>query len=108
MRYTVALFRSILFWLLFVMMNSISSIGGVIALPVSHRATIWFVRIWAQSHRLFCRFVLGQRIVVAGEMPDIPVLYVFKHESAFETVEQPMLFKHPRSEEHTSELTSLM
>src|SRR3546814_3069287 len=28
-------------------------------------------------------------------MPDIPVLYVFKHESAFETVEQPMLFKHP-------------
>src|SRR3546814_3739727 len=54
-------------------------------------------------------------------MPDIPVLYVFKHESAFETVEQPMLFKHPavfakeaagysnsRSEEHTSELQSLM
>src|SRR3546814_204539 len=28
-------------------------------------------------------------------MPDIPVLYVFKHESAFETVEQPMLFTHP-------------
>src|SRR3546814_6653796 len=83
--------RSILFWLLFVMMSSISSIGGVIALPVSHRGTIWFVRIWAQSHRLFCRFVLGQRIVVEGAMPDIPVLYVFKHESAFETVEQPML-----------------
>src|SRR3546814_6811423 len=101
------------------MMSSISSIGGVIALPVSHRGTIWFVCIWAQSHRLFCRFVLGQRIVVEGEMPDIPVLYVFKHESAFETVEQPMLFKHPavfakeelfsiRSEEHTSELQSLM
>src|SRR3546814_450377 len=95
MRYTIALVRSILFWLLFVMMSSISSIGGVIALPVSHRGTIWFVRIWAQSHRLFCRFVLGQRIVVEGAMPDIPVLYVFKHESAFETVEQPMLFKHP-------------
>src|SRR3546814_2474752 len=77
------------------MMSSISSIGGVIALPVSHRGTIWFVRIWAQSHRLFCRFVLGQRIVVEGALPDIPVLYVFKHESAFETVEQPMLFKHP-------------
>ena len=95
MRYTIALVRSILFWLLFVMMSSISSIGGVIALPVSHRGTIWFVRSWAQSHRLFCRFVLGQRIVVEGAMPDIPVLYVFKHESAFETVEQPMLFKHP-------------
>jgi len=95
MRYAVALVRSILFWLLFVLMSSISSIGAVISLPLSHRVTIWFVRIWAQSHRLFCRFVLGQRIVVEGKMPDAPVLYVFKHESAFETIEQPMLFKHP-------------
>ena len=95
MRYTVALFRSILFWLLFVLMSSFSSIGAVISLPVSHRATIWFVRIWAQFHRLICRFVLGQKIIVEGDMPDAPVLYVFKHESAFETVEQPMLFKHP-------------
>ena len=95
MRYTVSLIRSILFWLLFVIMSSISSIGGVIALPISHRGTIFFVRIWAQFHRLICRFVLGQKIVVEGEMPDIPVLYVFKHESAFETVEQPMLFRHP-------------
>ena len=95
MRYTVALFRSMLFWLLFVLMSSFSSIGAVISLPVSHRATIWFVRIWAQFHRLICRFVLGQKIIVEGDMPDAPVLYVFKHESAFETVEQPMLFKHP-------------
>lgn len=95
MRYTVALLRSILFWLLFVLMSSFSSIGAVISLPLSHHATIWFVRIWAQFHRLICRFVLGQRIVVEGDMPDSPVLYVFKHESAFETIEQPMLFQHP-------------
>ena len=95
MRYTIALFRSILFWLLFVLMSSISSIGAVVSLPISHRATIWFVRIWAQFHRLICRLALGQKIVIEGEMPDSPVLYVFKHESAFETVEQPMLFKHP-------------
>ena len=95
MKYGIALFRSILFWIAFVVMSSISSIGGVIALPISHRGTIFFVRIWAQAHRLFCRFLLGQKIVVEGEMPDMPVLYVFKHESAFETVEQPMLFKHP-------------
>ena len=95
MRYAVALVRSILFWLLFVLMSSISSIGAVVSLPISHRATIWFVRIWAQFHRLICRLALGQKIVIEGEMPDSPVLYVFKHESAFETVEQPMLFKHP-------------
>jgi 1-acyl-sn-glycerol-3-phosphate acyltransferase len=95
MRYTIALLRSILFWLLFFLMSSIASIGAVIALPISHRATIWFVRVWARFHRLICRFVLGHRIVIEGAMPDAPVLYVFKHESAFETVEQPMLFRHP-------------
>ncbi|WP_338427083.1 lysophospholipid acyltransferase family protein [Sphingopyxis kveilinensis] len=95
MRYTIALLRSILFWLLFVLMSSVASIGAVIALPISHRATIGFVRLWARFHRLICRFVLGQRIVVEGAMPDTPVLYVFKHESAFETIEQPMLFRHP-------------
>ena len=95
MRYTIALVRSILFWILFFIMSSISSIGAVISLPISHHGTIFFVRIWAQFHRLICRFILGQKIVIDGAMPDIPVLYVFKHEGAFETIEQPMLFKHP-------------
>lgn len=95
MRYAVALVRSILFWIAFVLMSSISSIGAVISLPISHRGTIFFVRIWAQFHRLICRLLLGQKIIVDGDMPDAPVLYVFKHESAFETIEQPMLFRHP-------------
>ncbi|MBL0769562.1 1-acyl-sn-glycerol-3-phosphate acyltransferase [Sphingopyxis sp. XHP0097] len=95
MRYAVALVRSILFWIAFVLMSSISSIGAVVSLPISHRATIFFVRIWAIFHRLICRVLLGQKIIVEGEMPDAPVLYVFKHESAFETIEQPMLFRHP-------------
>lgn len=94
-RYIIALFRSILFWIGFVLMSSICSIGAVVALPISHHATRWFVRSWSIAHRLLCRFALGQRIVVEGEMPDIPVLYVFKHEGAFETIEQPMLFYHP-------------
>ncbi|MDZ3831986.1 MAG: lysophospholipid acyltransferase family protein [Sphingopyxis sp.] len=95
MRYFAALIRSILFWIAFVLMSSICSIGAVVSLPVSHHATRWFVRLWARFHRLICQLLLGQRIRVEGEMPDIPVLYVFKHESAFETVEQPMLFHHP-------------
>ncbi|WP_432768729.1 MAG: 1-acyl-sn-glycerol-3-phosphate acyltransferase [Sphingopyxis sp.] len=95
MRYTIALVRSILFWIAFVLMSSLCSIGAIVSLPVSHHATIFFVRVWARSHRLFCRFLLGQTIVVDGTMPDAPVLYVFKHESAFETIEQPMLFRHP-------------
>src|SRR3546814_9580007 len=94
---------SILCWIAFVVASSLCSIGAVVALPISHHATHWFVRRWTRFHRLICRFILGHRIVVEGAMPDIPVLYVFKHEGAFETIEQPM-----RSEEHTSELQSLM
>lgn len=95
MSYAVALIRSILFWIGFVLMSSLCSIGGVVAMPISHRATIFFVRSWSQFHRFLCRFVLGQTIRVEGDLADAPVLYVFKHESAFETIEQPMLFRHP-------------
>ena len=95
MRYALALLRSILFWIAFFLASSVCSIGAVVALPISHHATRWFVRGWAQFHRLICRALLGQRIIVEGAMPDAPVLYVFKHESAFETIEQPMLFRHP-------------
>lgn len=95
MTYLVALLRSILFWILFFLISAISSIGGVVSLPISHKGTVFFVRIWAKTHRLGCRFLLGQRIIVDGDMPDIPVLYVFKHESAFETIEAPGLFRFP-------------
>ncbi|ENY82535.1 MULTISPECIES: lysophospholipid acyltransferase family protein [Sphingopyxis] len=95
MSYPIALVRSILFWIAFVLMSSICSIGAIVTLPISHHATRGFVRTWAKFHRLICRFILGHRVIVEGEMPDIPVLYVFKHEGAFETIEQPMLFKWP-------------
>ena len=94
-RYAVALVRSILFWIAFVLMSSICSIGAVVAMPVSHHATRGFVRAWARFHRLICRVLLGHRIRVEGPMPDTPALYVFKHESAFETIEQPLLFRWP-------------
>src|SRR3546814_13134878 len=86
---------SILCWIAFVVASSLCSIGAVVALPISHHATHWFVRRWARFHRLICRFILGHRIVVEGAMPDIPVLYVFKHEGAFETLQPPMPFRWP-------------
>lgn len=95
MSYTLALLRSILFWIAFVLMSSICSISAVALMPVSHRATQAFVRLWARFHRLISRVILGQRIRFDGAMPDAPVLYVFKHEGAFETIEQPVLFHWP-------------
>lgn len=95
MRYFIALCRSILFWFGFALVSLICSIGGVLfigRLPKLGRA---FIRFWAWSHRMMCRFILGQRIQLIGELTDEPHLYVFKHESAFETVEQPYLFRFP-------------
>ncbi|MBA4747362.1 MAG: 1-acyl-sn-glycerol-3-phosphate acyltransferase [Sphingopyxis sp.] len=95
MSYLVAVLRSGLFWLGFVLCSSSNSIAAVLAMPFSRRAVVASVRGWSRWHRWLCRFVLGQRIVIEGDMPDGPYLYVFKHESAFETIEQPLLFKHP-------------
>lgn len=95
MGYALALFRSLLFWLLFGLMSLFCSTGAVVTLPVSRPAAHWFVHIWGRFHRFLCRLVLGQRVVVEGAMPDIPVLYVFKHEGAFETIDQPLLFRWP-------------
>lgn len=53
------------------------------------------VRGWGWSHRLACRWILGQKIRIEGELPSDPVLYVFKHESMFETIDVLVLFKFP-------------
>lgn len=95
MSYIIALLRSVLFWIGFVGVSTTNSIAGALMIPVSRRGLVACVRGWSRWHRWLCRFVLGQKIVVEGDMPDGPYLYVFKHESAFETIEQPLLFKHP-------------
>jgi 1-acyl-sn-glycerol-3-phosphate acyltransferase len=95
MTYGIALLRSLLFWVAFVLGSTISSVVGVIVSPFSRRAVVASVRAWSWWHRFTCRYILGQKIRIIGEMRDGPFLYVFKHESAFETIEQPLLFKHP-------------
>lgn len=95
MTYALALVRSALFWIAFVGGSTVTSIAGALAIPFSRRAVVACVRGWSRWHRWMCVGLLGQRVVVDGDMPDGPYLYVFKHESAFETIEQPLLFRHP-------------
>lgn len=95
MSYGLALVRSILFWIGFVAGSTVNSLAGAAMIPVSRRAVVACVRGWSRWHRWLCRFVLGQTVVIEGELIDGPYLYVFKHESAFETIEQPLLFSHP-------------
>jgi len=91
----VALLRSLLFAVLFygvtVLLIIASTIGrwagghGAQAIPIA----------WGHVHRVLARWVLGQRIVVEGIIPDEPMFIVSKHESMFETLDALVLFRRP-------------
>lgn len=50
---------------------------------------------WSRFHRLCIRWLLGQRIVVEGDLPIGPYLYIVKHESMFETIDMLCLLDRP-------------
>lgn len=64
--------------------------GWVTPLMVQRTATHW-----SGFHRLCLRWLLGQRVVVEGELPIGPYLYIVKHESMFETIDMLTIFDRP-------------
>lgn len=50
---------------------------------------------WSRFHRGCARWILGQIVVVDGDMPLGPYLYIIKHESMFETIDMLCLFDRP-------------
>lgn len=87
--------RSILFALAFYPGSLIfvlwaMAFGWVTPLMVQRTATHW-----SRFHRWCVRRLLGQRIVVEGELPIGPYLYIAKHESMFETIDILCLFDRP-------------
>lgn len=52
-------------------------------------------RCWSRWHRGCARLILRQRLVIEGVAPRGPVFFVMKHESAFETVDLPLLLDRP-------------
>ena len=50
---------------------------------------------WSATHRLLCRWILGQKVRVEGAVPPGQYFYVFKHESMFETVDLLQLIDRP-------------
>lgn len=91
----IALLRSILFTLIFYSGSALYVIAAIGLSAVSTEGVKVISRDWGRFHRWCCRWILGQKIHIEGEMPDGPYLYCFKHESAFETMEQLILFHRP-------------
>lgn len=53
------------------------------------------VRTWGRWNRLCGRVILGQRLIIEGVVPQGAVFFLFKHESAFETIDLPLLLLRP-------------
>ncbi|PZU15211.1 MAG: 1-acyl-sn-glycerol-3-phosphate acyltransferase [Sphingobium sp.] len=50
---------------------------------------------WSRFHRRCTRWILGQKVVIEGDLPIGPYLYICKHESMFETIDMLCLFDKP-------------
>jgi 1-acyl-sn-glycerol-3-phosphate acyltransferase len=91
----MAFLRSLAFTLIFYL-GSVPVVGLAWLLVLfGERATIFGARTWALWHRLCARFILGIRTHVIGVLDDRQALYIFKHESMYETVETLALFRRP-------------
>lgn len=91
----MALFRSLLFALVFYPGSVIMVLAALASIPFGQEAIIASSRRWAVWHRMCARWILGIRTRVIGELPKQGVLYAVKHEAMYETVETLVLFHRP-------------
>jgi 1-acyl-sn-glycerol-3-phosphate acyltransferase len=91
----MARLRSILFLLVFYGGTILFVLAGVVALPFGRRGVRAVANSWARFHRASANLLLGIHICIQGEVPAGGVLIAAKHESMFETIEMPMLFRNP-------------
>lgn len=79
--------RSTLFAVIFYSMTIPFVVAAALIAPVSERLMQRVATAWCYFHRWSCRILLGQKIRVIGDLPKEPMLFVFKHESMFETID---------------------
>ena len=85
MLFAIVFYGATIFWVLAALVMAYLN-------PIAMRRV---VASWCHFHRLCARVILNQKVRVIGEMPDEPILYIFKHESMFETVDLPIFFQYP-------------
>jgi 1-acyl-sn-glycerol-3-phosphate acyltransferase len=87
--------RSLLFALIFYPGSVLFVTAAALVRPFSQAALTSVVHGWGRFHRIACRLILGQRVRVIGTLSHEPVLFVFKHESMFETIDLLCLLDAP-------------
>ncbi|HZV18118.1 MAG TPA: lysophospholipid acyltransferase family protein [Sphingobium sp.] len=87
--------RSALFALLFYGLTLPFVLTALLVAPLGWRCIAAVATAWAWLHRLLARWILGQRIVIEGTLPEQPQLLICKHESMFETIDSLCLLRRP-------------
>ena len=91
----MALLRSILFHIVCQPIGLVLVILAGISPFFGQEAVIFASRRWAAWHRWCAHYLLGIYTVMEGRLDQGQALYVFKHESNFETIETLVLFERP-------------
>lgn len=86
--------RSLLFWMLAVLLTVPAGLALVLLTLLPLRARFFTVGLWRRAFMGVIRHVLGVRMVVEGRenIPAKPVLVLAKHQSAWETVALQEIF----------------
>ena len=95
MKTLIAFVRSLLFTILFYGGSTLFVIVGAAIGYISLPAMRAIAGSWGRFHYRCTRWLLGIRVRVEGRFADEPVLYAFKHESVFETIELLRIFQQP-------------
>lgn len=87
--------RSLAFMLVFYLGSTVYVVLGMPVALVAPATTRPVATSWGRFHRRCARWLLGQKVVVEGDLPPGDHLYVIKHESMFETIDVLCLFRYP-------------
>lgn len=94
-QFVIALLRSILFAVLFYGLTVPILLAAVIGGLTGPAGVAPVATLWSRMHRLLTRYVLGQHVVIEGDMPADARFIVCKHESMFETIDALCLLHRP-------------
>jgi 1-acyl-sn-glycerol-3-phosphate acyltransferase len=94
-RIAIAAVRTVIWTTVFFIGSALVVVIGLPCAYFSSRALALAVRAWALLNRESARWILGQRVVVEGEMPRGAAFLVSKHEAMFETIDVMLLLDRP-------------
>ena len=91
----LAFLRSLIFMIVFYVGSVPIIIATFIGAFFWPKTIYYMAQYWSRYHYLCARLILGIRAEVKGEIRNEPLLYVFKHESMFETIDLLRRFDKP-------------